>query len=396
MELTIEEVFNAYFDCRKTKRYSSSALSFESNYEENLVHLYKDLKNRTWKCGKSTCFIVTKPVRREIFAAPFCDRIVHHILINRINPCFEKYFIRDSFACRKKKGTFYAIKRLEHFIKSETSNGKTQAYVLKLDIKGFFMNIDKKLLYAKFSSFLNEKYLPLVQDNDISFEKYLLKEIIFNDPSKNCVRRSPLCEWNKLPLDKSLFTAKENCGLPIGNLTSQIFANFYLSEFDHFAKHTLGLKCYVRYVDDFVIVHKDKRFLRKLIPVFRKFLKDELHLCLHPKKIYLQPCSNGVQFLGTFIKPSHTVCSRRVKNNFAESLKNYARLAENHRPTKKEREHFLSSVNSYLGIMRHYKTYKFRVVQILMYCKKYWSKFFTFKKPALKMEKVFYYQIPTQ
>lgn len=387
MELTIEEVFAAYFDCRRTKRYSSGSLSFESDYEENLVRLYEDLKSKKWKCGKSTCFIVTKPVRREIFAAPFRDRIVHHILINRINSCLEKYFIRDSFACRKNKGTFHAIKRLEHFIKSETSNGKSQAYVLKLDIKGFFMNIDKSLLYARLSSFLDEKYLPFIKCGDISVEKYLLHEIIFNNPSKNCVRRSPLCEWNELPSDKSLFTAKEGCGLPIGNLTSQVFANFYLSALDHFAKHTLGLKCYVRYVDDFVIVHKDKKFLRKLIPVLRRFLSDELRLCLHPKKIYLQPCSNGVQFLGAFIKPTHIVCSRRVKNNFSESLKIHARLAENHRPTKEERAHFRSSVNSYLGIMRHYKTYAFRVSQLARYCKKHWFRFFTVKKPALKIEK---------
>lgn len=386
MELTIEEVFTAYFDCRRTKRYSSGALSFESNYEENLVRLYSELRSRKWRCGKSTCFIVTKPVRREIFAAPFRDRIVHHILINRINPCLERYFIRDSYACRKRKGTFHAIKRLEHFIRSETQNGKTNAYVLKLDIKGFFMNIDKSLLYERLSAFLDEKYLPLAGDGDISFEKYLLREIIFNDPSKNCVRRSPLCEWNELPQDKSLFTARDGCGLPIGNLTSQVLANFYLSSLDHFAKHTLGLECYVRYVDDFVIVHKDKRFLRKLIPVFRGFLSGNLHLCLHPKKIYLQPCANGVQFLGAFIKPAYTVCSRRVKNSFAESLKRHARLAEDRRPSKEEREQFRSSVNSYLGIMRHYKTYIFRVRQLVRYCGKYWSSFFSLKKPALKIE----------
>lgn len=386
MELTIEEVFTAYFDCRRTKRYSSGALSFESNYEENLVRLYSELRSRAWRCGKSTCFIVTKPVRREIFAAPFRDRIVHHILINRINPCLERYFIRDSYACRKNKGTFHAIRRLEHFIKSETQNGKTSAYVLKLDIKGFFMNIDKSLLYERLSSFLDRKYLPLAGDGDISFEKYLLREIIFNDPSKNCVRRSPLCEWNELPQDKSLFTARDGSGLPIGNLTSQVFANFYLSSLDHFAKHTLGLGCYVRYVDDFVIVHKDRRFLRKLIPVFRRFLRDELLLCIHPKKIYLQPCANGVQFLGAFIKPTHSVCSRRVKSSFAESLKRHARLAEDRRPSKEERGQFRSSVNSYLGIMRHYKTYRFRVKQLARYCGKYWSDFFTVKKPALKIE----------
>ena len=113
--------------------------NFELNYEENLIRLYEDLKNRKWQPGKSQCFIVTKPVRREIFAAPFRDRIVHHILIGRLNTAFEKYFIRDSYACRVGKGTHAAIRKVEHNIKSESNNGHKETYILKLDIKGFFM-----------------------------------------------------------------------------------------------------------------------------------------------------------------------------------------------------------------------------------------------------------------
>ena len=122
MVLTLEEVFEAYYECRKTKRYSKGALQFEINLEENLIQLYSQLITQEWRLGKSTCFIVTKPVRREIFAAPFRDRIVHHILIRRLNPAFEKYFIHDSYACRKQKGTHAAIKRVEHFIKSQTNS----------------------------------------------------------------------------------------------------------------------------------------------------------------------------------------------------------------------------------------------------------------------------------
>lgn len=118
MDLTLEEVFEAYYECRKTKRYSNGALQFELNLEENLIQLYSQLITQEWQPGKSTCFIVTRPVRREIFAAPFRDRIVHHILIRRLNSTFEKYFIYDSYACRKQKGTHAAIKRVEHFIKS--------------------------------------------------------------------------------------------------------------------------------------------------------------------------------------------------------------------------------------------------------------------------------------
>lgn len=372
MDLILEEVFEAYYECRKTKRCSKGALQFELNLEENLIQLYLELKAKTWTPGKSTCFIVTKPVRREIFAAPFRDRIVHHILIRRLNPTFEKYFIGDSYACRKQKGTHAAINRVEHFIKSQTNNGKSNAYVLKLDIKGFFMNINKNLLWQKLEQFIDKKY----KTDSADFEKYLCKQIIFNDPTKNCIFRSPQREWELLPKDKSLFTTKENCGLPIGNLTSQVFANFFLSEFDHFMKHTLKVKCYVRYVDDCVIIHKNKDFLKYIIKQAKKNLEKKLNLTLHSKKIYLQSAKNGVAFLGTFIKPNYTVCSRRVKNNFVDCLKKYANLANVHKLSKEEKQKCLSSINSYLGIMSHYKTYRFRIKQIIRYFEKWLKKYY--------------------
>ena len=369
--LTIEEVFNAYYECRKTKRYSKSALNFEVNLEERLVELFYELKNHTWQPGRYNAFIVTKPVRREIFAAPFKDRIVHHILINRLNQTFEKYFIFDSYACRKGKGTHAAIKRVEHFVKSESHNGKRQAWVLKLDIKGFFMNVDRNLLWQKLSCFIDERY-----SHSADFEKYLAKTIIFNDPSKNCVLRSPKEEWLPLPRDKSLFTAKENCGLPIGNLTSQVFANFFLTELDHFVKHELRIKKYVRYVDDCVFVSSNKSLLKTIIKKVRSFLKNQLNLTLHPKKIYLQSVYSGVEFLGTFIRPEFTQSSRRVKNNFVQTLKNAAESAEKQKPSTQKVKKIFASINSYLGILGHYKNYKFTRIQIMFYFKKHLRKHF--------------------
>ncbi len=357
--LTIEEVFNAYYECRKTKRYSKSALSFEINLEEHLVELFYELKNYTWQPGRYNAFIVTKPVRREIFAAPFKDRIVHHILINRLNQTFEKHFIFDSYACRKGKGNHAAIKRVEHFVKSESHNGKRKAWVLKLDIKGFFMNVDRNLLWQKLSLFIDQYYNPFSD-----FEKYLAKTIIFNDPSTNCVLRSPKEEWLPLPRDKSLFTANENCGLPIGNLTSQVFANFFLTELDHFVKHTLGIKKYVRYVDDCVFVSADKSLLKSVIKKVRSFLKNQLNLTLHPKKIYLQPVSSGLDFLGAFIRPGFTQSSRRVKNNFVQALKNASEDVKNEKPCPEKLREIFASINSYLGILGHYKNYKFTRRQV--------------------------------
>lgn len=167
-------------------------------------------------------------------------------------------------------------------------------------------------------------------------------------------------EWNLLPKDKSLFGTKEGCGLPIGNLTSQVFANFFLSEYDHYVKHVFGIKCYVRYVDDCEFVHKDKGFLRYVIRQSMHFLQERLHVSLYPKKIFLKSAYDSFEFLGTFIKPDYTVCGRRVKNCFVNKLKYYSEVANNHKFSKDEKQKCLASINSYLGIMVHYKTYVFR------------------------------------
>lgn len=365
--LTIEEVFEAYYECRRSKRYSTGALSFEADYETKLIELYQELLARTWKPGRSTCFIVTKPVRREIFAAPFKDRIVHHILINRLNPYFEKYFIKDSYACRVGKGTHAAIARVEHFIRSESQNGKRQAYVLKLDIKGFFMSIDRNLLFNKLMAFLDELVEKGELTGDLELEKYIIREVVFNDPCKDAILKSAVREWRELPADKSLFHSRIDCGLPIGNLTSQVFANFYLSRLDHYIKHELGIKCYVRYVDDCVFVSKDRSRLKNLVSLVRAFLAKALRVRLHPRKIYLQSVYNGVPFLGCYIKPNYTVSSFRVKHNFTSVLKDMEALAEVRKPLAEEKKHFQASINSYLGILRHYSTYRFRRTRLVQY-----------------------------
>jgi hypothetical protein len=150
-----------------------------------------------------------------------------------------------------------------------------------------------------------------------------------------------MSEWKGLPPSKSLFYDGKNQGLPIGNLTSQLFANIYLDEFDHFMKQQLNLKYYGRYVDDIVVVHPDQYYLKSVIPAVREYLKTKLMLQLHPRKIYLQHYTTGVVFLGVVIKPYRMHITSRIKGNFHS-------------------EKFQTSMNSYLGIMKHYKTYKLR------------------------------------
>jgi hypothetical protein len=213
------------------------------------------------------------------------------------------------------------------------------------------------ILFSKLAVFIDSGY----HGSDKEHIKELCRLIIFNDPTEHCIRHSPPEAWRDLPADKSLFFINEkNCGLPIGNLTSQIFANFYLNEFDHFIKKHCGVSFYGRYVDDCVIVHRSKRFLVRLIKKLRLYLMSNLGLTLHPKKIYLQPCARGVTFLGCFIKPSHIVVHHRTIKNFTRAITVHNAVAGDHKPDTKEVAAFISSVNSYLGIMKHYRTYRKR------------------------------------
>lgn len=371
-EQFLENLFELYFQCRKNKRYSFGALTFEVDFENNLMQLYRELQTKTWHPGSCNCFIVDKPVKREIFAAPFKDRIVHHILFSELEPCFEKYFIHDSYACRKGKGTHMAIKRLFHFINSQTCNNSQEAWILKMDIKGFFMNIERKKLYEKLELFIETKYRQSLLEKletdknkkfkgqwifdlkeieeKLSFVKYLTREIVFNDPTCSVNYKSPKRAWEGLPKDKSLFTTKTGYGLPIGNLTSQVFANFYLTEFE-------------------------------------QFLKEELGLTLHPKKIYLQSAKIGVPFLGAYIKPNYIMAGKRVLKNFMQKARGYEKLAQNHKPSKEELNEIQASINSYLGIMRHYKSWRFRVKVLKEYFKEKLSKHYRIEKSAIKIEK---------
>ncbi len=361
-------MFEAYLGCRKTKRYTQNALKFEVDYEANLFELKEEIENGTYYPGRSIAFIVNKPVKREIFAADFRDRVVHHWLINKLNPLFENIFIQDSYACRVGKGTHNGVKRAGAFIKVCTENYTKDSYILKLDIQGFFMHINCNLLFTMLEKFINQYYTQ--PDKALVLE--ITQKIIFNQPTQNCIIKGNKKDWDGLPKNKSLFHSPSNCGLPIGNLTSQVFANFYMHQFDAFIKNELGLKYYGRYVDDFVIVHPDKDYLKSLIPKLSDFLVSTLQLTLHPKKIYLQHYSKGVKFLGTVIKPNRIYSANHTKGNFYNAIEKQNKIIQDHKPTKEEKAAFLSSMNSYLGIMKHYKSYKLRKRMIFKRLSGYW------------------------
>lgn len=351
-----EEIFTAYYDCRKNKRNTHNAIKFEIHLEQNIFALIDDVFNGTYSPDRSIAFIVNKPVKREIFAADFRDRVVHHWLINKLNPLFENVFIPDSYACRVGKGTHYGVARVNQFIKECSENYTKDCYILKLDIQGFFMHIHRTILVNSLKKFVYSNY----HQPDINLVIELLEKVIFNAASDNCFIKGKKKDWKGLPNNKSLFHSPKNCGLPIGNLTSQVFANFYMHAFDSYVKNELGISYYGRYVDDFVLVHPNKEFLKSLLPKLSNFLSSNLQLTLHPNKIYLQHYSKGVKFLGTIIKPNRIYIANRTKGNFHHALKKYNEMIIACPIADEQLNSFVSCVNSYLGILKHYKTYRLR------------------------------------
>ena len=361
----IEDIFQAYYDARKNKRNSNSALEFELEYEKNLVKLYHEINERNYKPKPYSAFISEKPVKREIFASEFRDRVVHHLIFNYINPIFDPLFINDSYSCRINKGTSYGIKRADYFIKSCSQNYKKDAYIMKLDIEGYFMSIDKIVLFKIIKKQIISRQDKLTCELDLIL--FLLEKVIFCDPTKGCVIKSGREAWQGLPKSKSLFFSGKNKGLPIGNLTSQLFANIYLNEIDQFIKRELKFKYYGRYVDDMIFVDSDKERLILSIQKIKEYLAINLSLRLHPKKIYLQHISKGVNFLGVFIKPYRILAGKRVKKNFYNNVYNELFILSSLNLQSSDSKYinellikFRRLVNSYLGILQQSDSYMLR------------------------------------
>lgn len=306
---TGENILKAYFNCRKSKRKSINALKFEMNLEDNLHKLLNDLQNSIYTPGKSVCFVVTKPKPREIFAADFCDRIVHHLFINQAQRIWEEdIFIDDSYACRLKKGNHYGVKKAQEYVKKFRYYGS-------FDIANFFCSIDKNVVYNIFTKVILVTKRPDWWKNEIL---WLAKKIIFHNPAVDYLYKGDPRLQSLVPVYKSLIYKDGTVGLPIGNLTSQFLANVYLNEVDHFVTEKLGVQGYCRYVDDFIIFSNSKEELITARNQTSQFLSSILHLQLHPKKQQIQPTSRGVPFVGYFIKPWGIT----VRRNVVKMLKN--------------------------------------------------------------------------
>jgi RNA-directed DNA polymerase len=322
------ELVEAYFDCRRTKRNTASALAFESNLERNLRSLYDELVDGSYAPGRSICFVITRPKPREVWAADFRDRIVHHLLYNRIGARFERSFIADSCACIKGRGTLYAAKRLESKIRSVTQNWSRPAHYLKCDIANFFVSIDKEVLFGLLLAKISEP-----------FWASLTATVLMHDPRENFEFRGNQRLLAKVPPHKRLMEQTANRGLPIGNLSSQFFANVYLDVLDQRAKHQLGARHYIRYVDDFIFLHESPTWLNAVLADVESFLPERLGVRLNPKKTILQPIDREVDFVGHVIKPWSRSTRRRT---VTEAVRRVSTVSP---------DDFLAVSNSYFGLL---------------------------------------------
>jgi retron-type reverse transcriptase len=312
-----ENLLDGASKAMKGKKDKASVAGFYFNMEFALVEMQEKLENGSYKPGPYRCFYIHEPKERYICAAAFEDRVVHHAICNVLEPEFERQFISDSYACRVKKGSHKAIKRVKSW-------SKYTSYFLKADVRKFFESVDHRVLKDLLSGkFKDNKLLKLL-------------EVIIDHPVPG---------------------HSAGKGLAIGNLTSQWWANFYLDQLDHYVKDKLGVKYYVRYMDDLVILGEDKPELHELKAEIRGFLQSRLKLDLKEKASYIAPVRQGIPFLGFRIFPGLIRLKHEGLVRFSRKYREKERL---YFQGQIEEEDFIRSAMSLLGHIRHGNTYRMR------------------------------------
>ena len=338
----------AFKKAKKNKRFKEGVEEFEMNLEEELFKLQKELNNKIYYPKPLRRFVIRDPKSRVIHASHFRDRVVHHALVNILQPIFEPAFVYDSFANQIGKGTHKALERFDEFKRKVSKNGKlirdakysnqVIGYVLKADIKHYFHTVD----HDKLLEIIGRK----VKDEKVI---WLIKKILKNkENSFPAVSHENSCSALQNSHDK---------GMPLGNLTSQFFANVYLSELDYFVKHELKAKFYIRYVDDFVLLDKSRENLENYITEINNFLRNELKLELHPDKSKIFPIYHGASFLGFRVFYYHRLLKKSNIRNFRRRLESFRNLKEKELISD---EKITESINGWLVYAECGDTYKLR------------------------------------
>lgn len=320
--LSYRALYQAFIHAKKRKKPSHNRLVFEQDWLSKLCSIQTQLTQHTWQPSPSVCFVAKRPKAREIHAPDFADRVVHHWLVPQLEAIYEPVFISHSFANRKHKGTHAAVKQLQGFVR-QVHSGQGGGYYLQLDIHNFFNSIHRATLYGLLKNKLQKIHPnPPLQKEGTSSQKilHIIHALLRHHPKRAVSYvRATQQELALVPPHKRLGNAAQGCGLPIGNLSSQFFANVYLNELDQFVKHTLKAKRYVRYVDDFVLVHPNKAQLEAWLVQIQDFLHTRLQLRLKDD-IKLQALTTGIDFLGYWLYPTHTLVRPRVIHHAHEKL----------------------------------------------------------------------------
>lgn len=305
--ISVENLLEAWAEFIKGKCTKQDVLDFEINLMDEIQILHSELAGRTYRHAAYVPFNISDPKPRNIHKALVRDRLLHHALHRKLYPFFNRTFIFDSYSCRKEKGTHKALDRFTEFGRKVTKNNTRTCWVLKCDIRKFFASVDHETLLH-----ILETYIA---DKDIL---WLLRIIIHS------------------------FETHPRIGLPLGNLTSQLFVNVYMNEFDQFMKHSLKAKHYIRYADDFVVFSEDKKWLETILREMRRFLEEKLQLQLHPNKVSIKTLASGIDFLGWVHFPSHRILRTTTRRRMMKSL---------------AREPSQETIASYFGLLRHGDTY---------------------------------------
>jgi len=329
------DIYQAYCDCRKKKKNKDGSKKFEPWALYSLKNLQSDLENNNYKLSTSQCFIIHRPTIREVFCANFRDRIIQHFIYNELNPIIDKMFIYDAANCRVGKGTDFAIKRVQRFIRRETNNYKDECYFLKLDVSGFFMKINRELLCNKVLEVVENKYSGKYSDLLSNIIPILIK----TDITKDTFRLCSIKEWENLPKRKTLFGNSN--GLPVGNLCSQLFANLYFNDIDHVIKKYT--KNYSRYVDDIICVShslEELIFIKKLIISELK----KLNMNINYNKTKINNISNKIHYLGVIINKYYTILGKYRINRLYESINTFKNVEDMYKKSGSRR-----------GMLKNYK-----------------------------------------
>ena len=352
-------ISKAYHIERKNIRNHFHPLQFEIEQESRIAQISRSLFRREYQTKPYGCFMLEDPTIREVFFPYIDDAVVSHALFALINPIFDRTFIYDSYSCRKGKGTLFGVERMEHFIRSATDNYRREAYALNIDISGFFMAINKGILYSIICDTLERyRYRPISTNTtttwndilDFSYIDYLVRLDLFSNPLDNCIMVGDQSPRSRMPKNKSLANSLLGSGVPIGKVTNQLNSTIYLNILDQFVKRVLKAKYYGRYVDDSKIISRDILFLEDCKCAITEFLRTELKLTVHPDKTFISS-TDEVFFLGSVLRPYRRYVNNKTLDRFRKCIK----LCEGMLSAKNLDLHtILGPINSYLGYLWHF------------------------------------------